>query len=368
MREDNNIRTLASEIMLREDNKQKGAGYRLGLQTAALKAMLITSIASSAAIMIYHILVSSLFLSIVPHMVVIILYITLMLLLRKGTSVKYIALISIIFYAFILTPLVWYQLEMLHPMIIMLICYISIMTILLFDGKMQIRVLIAMLVMLTGMFTFDTVSAFGISTDSGNAYIGQGIGMIILLSVLTYCVLTFKIRYSKLNSEFYRCSMIDPLTGAFNSRKMNELVEEFTQLHIKERFNFSLAIIDMDNFKVVNDTYGHSVGDMLLKKSVEIMEDNLRDGDVLARNGGDEFVVLLPGCKASDAKVVIERLLKNINDIKVADTSGVISFSAGIADIFEIDEIDKGIYSLADRRLYDAKDKGKNMVSIGASA
>jgi len=357
------IRKLASGIMARENNLRDHNSHKNGLKAHTLRIMLIACIAASAILMVYHILDNSIIYSYIPHFIIIPLYTYFLIRLRKGCPPERVALASIVLYGFIMTPPAWLQLTLTHPMIIVVVSFVIIMTILLFEGKRQKYMLIIMTFMLTGMFIYDGVRAYAEGVDAGRHFLGRGVGMVITMTMIACCIYAFKNKYTELNIKLYKHSITDSLTGAYNARKMNELVGEYMKIYNKERLNFAISMIDMDNFKIINDTFGHDVGDKLLTEAVKTMENNLRDGDILARYGGDEFVILLPGCDSGNAKLVIERLLKAAGEISVGTDKGIISFSAGIADMDEASSDIADIFRLADKRMYHSKNNGRNMVT-----
>lgn len=363
------IRVKAKKIIDREENNRTNSIHKSrDLKTHTLRVMLLTCIAASLAMFVYHILDNSIIYSYLPHAIVISMYSFLYFRLERGCTTERISLAAIILYAFFLSPPAWIVLTLSHPMIIVIICFMFVMTILLFDGKRQKIILLLMVIMLTGMMIYDGFRASQVGFDRLKSFIGQGTGMVLTIVMIVYCVWAFKKKYTEMNMELYKHSITDSLTGAYNARKIKELVEEYLLLYIKENINFSLTIIDMDNFKIVNDTFGHETGDALLQETVQVIEENLREGDILARYGGDEFVILLPGCNSSKAKEVVERLLEKISEIKVENNKGVISFSAGIADANETSEIESDIFKLADKRMYYSKNNGRNKVSISSQS
>ncbi len=365
--DDSNLQTrkLAKNILVREDNKHDiNNHHNKNLKSHTLKIMLLTCIAASVAMFIYHFLDNSIIYSYLPHIVIIVVFSFLYFRLNRGYSADNISLTAIILYGFILSPPAWFVLTLSHPMIIVIMCFMFIMTILLLENKRQKIVLILMTIEFAGMLVLDGMRTYNEGIELFRVFAGQGIGILITMVMLVYCVWAFKKKYSEMNIELYKHSITDPLTGAYNTRKINDLVEVYTALYKKDKLNFSLTIIDMDNFKIINDTFGHDTGDILLQQTVTIIENNLREGDILARYGGDEFVILLPGCSSIEAKEVVERLLMKIGAINIEDSKGVISFSAGIADACEIDELGSDLFSLADKRMYYSKSKGRNMVSI----
>ena len=164
-----------------------------------------------------------------------------------------------------------------------------------------------------------------------------------------------------------RLSMTDVLTGLNNRRSFNERLRQEWSLAIRERIPLSLIMLDVDNFKNYNDTYGHQQGDMALKSLAEVLTNCIkRSSDFVARWGGEEFIVLLPSTDLNGAKLIAERLRTEVEQTPVPLPNGeltTITVSAGITKLTPRQDsmIDKFI-SDADKALYIAKDKGRNMV------
>jgi diguanylate cyclase (GGDEF)-like protein len=155
-------------------------------------------------------------------------------------------------------------------------------------------------------------------------------------------------------------SMTDPLTGAMNRRGFEQQLVARTlpaRGHIEP---MCLIMIDIDDFKLVNDTLGHLSGDQALSGLVKVMKDNLRPDDVLARFGGEEFVVLLPGCRLHDGLVVAEKL-RGATEAHDFGIRRNITISLGVAEYNRINSPDEFI-AAADLHLYAAKAAGRNAV------
>ncbi len=156
----------------------------------------------------------------------------------------------------------------------------------------------------------------------------------------------------------------DPLTGLKNRRYFLERGEKL--LHSGRRADFPMSIIlcDIDRFKYINDTYGHSTGDKAIKKITKILADNVRDHDLLARFGGEEFIALLPQTDLQAAIEVAERMRSRIEDsqIKVPNSSFNLTTSFGVVEMIGLD-LEANIVR-ADKALYAAKSHGRNRVEI----
>jgi len=130
----------------------------------------------------------------------------------------------------------------------------------------------------------------------------------------------------------------------------------------RKNIKLSAAMIDIDLFKRVNDTYGHQVGDLALIHIADILKQELREGDILARMGGEEFCVLCVNLELNNAEVVFERIRKTIEESPLLynDLSLPITVSIGYNDLLE-DSLDH-LIDLADNALYKAKEGGRNKV------
>jgi diguanylate cyclase (GGDEF)-like protein len=158
----------------------------------------------------------------------------------------------------------------------------------------------------------------------------------------------------------------DPLTGAINARWFAEVAErELAGAH-RYQSPLALAYIDLDDFKAVNDTYGHSVGDELLRTVAETIASSLRPTDVLARMGGDEFAALLPQTEAEEAALAFARI-RTILVGEMERHGWSVTFSVGIVGVSKLIGSIDDLLSYADSLMYEAKRAGKDRI-IAAGA
>ncbi|MCA9521087.1 MAG: diguanylate cyclase [Myxococcales bacterium] len=173
------------------------------------------------------------------------------------------------------------------------------------------------------------------------------------------------IENARLFSEVQRLAITDELTGTHNRRHFFTLAEREIARARRYQRPLSLLMIDVDHFKSVNDTYGHDTGDDVLKTIAARLRASIRDLDVLARFGGEEFVILLPEIDDFTAEsVVAERLRQTIDDTPVSTSHGPISMtiSIGVAAFHEETHDVHQLVKAADNALYGAKSSGRNRV------
>ena len=165
--------------------------------------------------------------------------------------------------------------------------------------------------------------------------------------------------------EYYAAR--DPLTNLFNQRVFNDMMAYEIKRAAKHDYPFALMIIDCDNFKPINDNFGHAFGDKFLQTVADILEEEKRDGDIVARYGGDEFTIILPECDENGAMTVARRIASRIENTKLIapDNSRVgITISSGIC-VYPIHTMSQtDMFIIADSMMYQAKEEGKNSVKI----
>lgn len=169
-----------------------------------------------------------------------------------------------------------------------------------------------------------------------------------------------------LESQLAQAAATDFLTGVNNLRTFHTVGGQEFRHFVRDDRQLSLMAIDVDRFKQVNDQLGHLAGDEALKQIVGVMSHNLRDTDILARSGGDEFLVLLPDTLPAGAASLAERIRQEISQITVTSERGaaMLSISIGIAACKAGDQDLDDIIRRADAALYSAKNAGRNCVHL----
>jgi diguanylate cyclase (GGDEF)-like protein len=158
----------------------------------------------------------------------------------------------------------------------------------------------------------------------------------------------------------------DSLTRLLNRREFLERAEHLFKVAKRERFEISLVIVDIDNFKKINDKYGHVVGDKVLESFGEAVRTTSRESDLACRFGGDEFVFFLPKTSSDEAQRFTERLHSTINEPVVVGSFRIhYTVSMGLATYHDVITYDfDDVISAADRVLYHAKNMGRNQTQI----
>ncbi len=157
-------------------------------------------------------------------------------------------------------------------------------------------------------------------------------------------------------------ALYDLLTDIYSRRYFFEYInKEISRTHRKE-YEFSVIMLDIDRFKNVNDTYGHAKGDYVLKTIAKIVNDTIRNSDILSRIGGEEFTIILPETKIEQATAMAERVRQAVENY-IFDTVGNLTISLGVTSNKPDDNSDR-IFKRVDSALYLAKNSGRNRVCV----
>jgi len=165
------------------------------------------------------------------------------------------------------------------------------------------------------------------------------------------------------NFELKNLARIDALTGLYNRRVMEEKIVLETNRSKRTKRGFGIAMADLDDFKKVNDTYGHEAGDMVLKELARIFRNGIRNTDTVGRWGGEEFLFLFTETSCQGAMIVIERIRKAVEQCQVDYRGKTIKFTTTIGlSHHQGDESGAEMINEADSALYQGKKNGKNRV------
>jgi diguanylate cyclase (GGDEF)-like protein len=179
------------------------------------------------------------------------------------------------------------------------------------------------------------------------------------------CRVNNAITNKELYEEIKQIATIDPLTKVYNRNYFYEASEQIFANAKRYNEDLSVAILDIDHFKKINDTYGHDVGDIVLKSVAKKMKKRLRGSDLLVRYGGEEFIILLPNTSLKKSFIAMEGLRETIskNKVEIDGEKIVVTVSIGISDIKDTNSLDEAI-KRADLKLYKAKNNGRDRVEF----
>lgn len=197
-------------------------------------------------------------------------------------------------------------------------------------------------------------------------------------------------RLRQTDEQSYRLAATDPLTGLYNRRYAEAYLADLLMREQEQGRGYVLMLVDLDHFKAINDTFGHSAGDQVLKQVAKRLRDNLRAGDLVARYGGEEFLVVLPDTSSGESEFTAERLRKAVcrepvvlEDGKAVPVTASIGVGFGVEEALPQPALKTGTYGglaepapalslsrlvdAADAALYRAKNAGRNRVEFSVS-
>lgn len=187
----------------------------------------------------------------------------------------------------------------------------------------------------------------------------------IIISFIAQCIISYYFRLASiyLEQELEKQAHTDPLTGLYNRRKMTDFLALQGKLAAIEQTTLSVAFVDIDHFKKINDNYGHETGDEILRSIAEFIKRQLRKGDTLARWGGEEFLLLLPHTDISGAEVIAEKICKSVaaQCFPVEGREYAVTLTIGLCQ-HQIEHPIEVSIRYADIALYRGKQAGRNRV------
>jgi diguanylate cyclase (GGDEF)-like protein len=173
------------------------------------------------------------------------------------------------------------------------------------------------------------------------------------------------LKQSLLDKELRSLALTDDLTGLYNRRAFLALATQQVKAVRRTGRGLLLFYADVDKLKLINDSYGHRLGDFVLVKAAEVLERTFRDSDVIARLGGDEFAALALEVSRSDQDVILRRLRKNLEESRSEDSRYQLSFSVGVARLDSKCSVTIGeLMEQADAAMYQEKRKKKRAIKV----
>jgi len=200
---------------------------------------------------------------------------------------------------------------------------------------------------------------------NGITAVGMGFLLSIILWRYNYTNIIQKRRIETQQKQLEQMAYYDPLTDLPNRRLLEKLIKREFSLVQRYEHETVIVILDIDDFKMINDTYGHPVGDNVLRQLADLLKNNVREADTVARFGGEEFIILMPNTSMKEGYDLAERLRKLIMEKRftIESISLQITSSFGVCSMHDIDsQTLNDWYYLADKALYLAKQGGKNKV------
>ena len=177
--------------------------------------------------------------------------------------------------------------------------------------------------------------------------------------IIAYQALREDITYKK---ELEFLSSHDKLTNIYNRSKFDQLLEYELEQYTRYKKTFSLAMLDIDYFKRINDNYGHQVGDSVLIEIVKVIKNQIRESDVISRWGGEEFMIMLPYTNIDESHIVMKKIQISIQN-HTFQSVGKMTLSSGLSEVL-VDDTAFSIMKRIDSALYKAKESGRNSIVI----
>jgi diguanylate cyclase (GGDEF)-like protein len=190
----------------------------------------------------------------------------------------------------------------------------------------------------------------------------SGVAYALEIAGIVRANLSLAAERDQLVAELDRMARTDPLTALPNRRMLEERLENELHRSARSRRSFALAIVDVDRFKSINDTYGHPAGDEALQQFANALRTHARHADFVARFAGDEFAIILVDVDQTQARAILERMVETLRTIRLAN-GATLSASVGAALSYPVDSAES-ILERADAALYQAKQAGRDRAAF----
>ncbi|MDF1878164.1 GGDEF domain-containing protein [Sulfurimonas sp. SAG-AH-194-C20] len=214
------------------------------------------------------------------------------------------------------------------------------------------------------LFLLFSAGAFTLNNELLLEVISERTIIILLFISLTGTLMLLSIIFNK-SKKFEYISQVDTLTNIPNRRNFNTKFEYLAALNTRSKIDSYLVYMDIDNFKIINDSLGHQCGDKVLIEFAKILKNNVRKSDLIARYGGEEFIIAFSGSTLQIAKALAEKIrLCVTNSIEIQNiVYSPVTISLGLTLIKEHDSLSTAVLR-ADKAMYQAKSTGKNKVCV----
>lgn len=229
------------------------------------------------------------------------------------------------------------------------------------------RDLASITAILSGTVGQHVQEAMALQSQRLQAYAATVGGLAVMMLALGFGLIDLAIRLARRNQKLSEMANFDPLTGLANRRMVELQADALFLLARRTGRPVAVAVVDLDRFKSVNDTYGHLTGDAVLRHVAGVIASQRRSSDIVGRMGGEEFVVLMPDTDSVGAGRVCEMLRRQLEEAPFPHPQGAISVTASFGIASAIGEVVDfaTLYHAADSALYRAKDGGRNRVVTG---
>ncbi len=201
----------------------------------------------------------------------------------------------------------------------------------------------------------------------GLVFLCSALGLLVVYPVVKHEV-ERRAHFESLSDDLMELAETDQLSGLANRRAFDEALAHVTQPSQDKEMSIGLIMLDIDHFKSVNDTYGHDVGDMVIRELGEIIRETIRTCDLAARIGGEEFAVICPDVRPKDLSRISERLRAEVEARAIESPGGTIHVTTSVgAAMLAANEDRAGLFRRADKLLMEAKQTGRNMVCLAVA-
>lgn len=284
---------------------------------------------------------------------------------KQKLTIQSAGCIVFLYFCFFYTPFEWIFAGGIRSNVTYVIFMFSCLMIIILDGQLKNSMLLLYLFLIVILVSSDVITASAFQRNAIEVY-EKAIVFTIALAAMAFILNAIKRQIDISKDMLEEAALTDELTKAYNGRLMKEKLAALEKTYLTNGANYGAAILDIDDFKKINDTFGHLYGDEVIRQLAVNIKRVMDENTLLCRYGGDEFIILFTGHKKQDIYSVCEEVRRSVQNESISDKNIHVTISMGVCERKEL-TADEDILKKIDELLYESKKSGKNKVSFKVS-
>jgi diguanylate cyclase (GGDEF)-like protein len=273
--------------------------------------------------------------------------------LFKVLSLNTASILYFSYFYFVFLPIYWYSTNGVSDTAPYISFVFPLVIFLVFADKARVRIQIGLMAVVIGMSAYSVATA---PADAVSDVLYKVIVYTVMMFLMNFYLIYLQRKYEKMHDQFLTGSIKDDLTRVFSRGVIDVILDYVESLYKSKGIDYVIIMVDLDNFKKLNDEYGHVMGDVVLRNTADCIKQNMREDDFVIRYGGDEFVVVLMNTTIESAAAIFNRIESAANCQQLLELKAAVSRGYALRSECKNPQ---DVLILADQRMYENKKVGK---------